>query len=188
MLSVKSETISGFNALLEEQKKIAKEARLTLALFNDTVELICDNVPIANAHPLSSESYQPHGGTALSDAIGRIIPAIGKHASRLSSVLVIIITDGGENTSQGFAISDVHRMVSYRQSYHRWLFLFFGPKSAETYARQIGIPQDHIFAFNADSSGITELMRRLGSSIAAYRLGDPTFALRLRDQSEEENN
>jgi hypothetical protein len=49
------------------------------------------------------------------------------------------------------------------------------------YALAIGIPQDHVFAFDADASGITEIMRRIGSSVSAYRLGDRHFALRLRN-------
>ena len=73
-------------------------------------------------------------------------------------------------------------MIAYQQANHKWKFLFLGPQSARWYARQIGIPQDHVFAFNADASGINELMQRLGSSVAAYRLGDPNFILRLQDK------
>jgi uncharacterized protein YegL len=188
MQPVKTQTIDGFNALLKEQQQIAKEAQLSLALFNDTVTLIHDNVPIADAPSLCPATYQPAGGTALSDAIGRTIQAIGKRASRLSSVLIVIITDGDENMSREFTISDIQRMIEYRQSKHHWQFLFLGPKSARSYALAIGIPPDHIFAFDADRSGITDLLRRLGSAVTAYRLDDPTFALRLCDQPSGENN
>jgi uncharacterized protein YegL len=177
---IKTQTIDGFNALLKEQQQIAKEARLSLALFNDTVTLVHDNVPIADAPVLCPATYQSGGGTALSDAIGRTIQVIGQRASRLSRVLIVIITDGDENMSREFAVSDVQRMIGYRQSNHHWQFLFLGPEHAEVYARRVGIPQDHVFAFDTDAAGITELMRRLGSSVVAYRLGDPNFVLRLQ--------
>jgi hypothetical protein len=68
----------------------------------------------------------------------------------------------------------------YRQSNHDWQFIFLGPQSARHYARMLGIPEDHIISFDADSSGITRILDRLGTSLEAYRHGDPNFVLRLQ--------
>ena len=68
--------------------------------------------------------YIPDGGTALDDAIGRTIQAIGRKATRLTPVVVIIITDGGDTSSRQFSTADVRQMVSYRRRSHDWEFLF----------------------------------------------------------------
>ncbi|PYK18086.1 MAG: hypothetical protein DME55_07655 [Verrucomicrobia bacterium] len=180
MEAIKAETINGFNTLLAKQRQIQQDATLSLALFNDSVALIYDAVPIADVHPLTIESYAPRGTTALNDAIGMMVQALSKRASRLTPTLVIIVTDGDENSSRSFSDEHVRQMVRYRQSGHDWNFVFLGPISAHNYARSLGIPDDCIVDFDADATGITQIMDRLGSSLAAYRLGDRDFTLRLR--------
>ena len=181
MASIKSETIAGFNALLKEQQKLEQAALLSMSLFNDVITLLRNGVPIAQAPLLSPENYQPRGGTALNDALGRMIGTIGERASRLSRNLIAIITDGQETASHEFSAIDIRRMIGYRRERHSWTFVFFGPSSARTYARSIGILDEFIFDFDA-ASGITAMLRRLGSAVTAYRLGDPNFALRLCDK------
>jgi Mg-chelatase subunit ChlD len=180
MESIRAETIGGFNRLLEQQKRIDQAANLSLALFNDRITLVYDAVPIADVPLLSVESYAPQGGTALNDAIGLTVQALGKRASRLTPSLVIIITDGDENSSREFSTEHIRQMISYRRGNHDWEFLFLGPRSGVAYARSIGIAEDHIIGFDADSTGITRILDRLGTSLEAYRHGDPNFVLRLQ--------
>jgi hypothetical protein len=187
MASIKSETIDGFNALLREQERLEQAALLSVALFNDAVTLLHDGVPIARVPFLGSETYQPRGGTALNDALGRMVQTIGERASRLSRTLIAIITDGQDTASHTFSVMDVRRMVGYRRERHDWVFVFFGPSSARTYARSVGIPDDHIFDFDATSE-IAATLQRLSAGLEAYRLDDPHFALRLCDRPKAENN
>jgi uncharacterized protein YegL len=179
MSSIKSETISGFNALLKEQQNLERDALLSVALFNDAATVLHDGVPIARVSLLSPETYQPRGGTALNDALGRMIGTIGERASRLSRNLIAIITDGQDTASHEFSVMDIRRMIGYRRERHSWTFVFFGPSSARRYARFIGIPDEFIFDFDV-ASEITTTLGRLSAGLADYRLGRGDFILRLK--------
>ena len=103
---------------------------MSLALFNDTSRLLYDALPIAEAPPLTRELYKPSGNTALNDAIGQMIRAIGKRAKRQTRVLIAILTDGAENASRKFSKADILQMITYRRTTYDWQFIFIGPPEA----------------------------------------------------------
>ena len=154
---------------------------MSLALFNDTSRLLYDALPIAEAPPLTRELYKPSGNTALNDAIGQMIRAIGKRAKRQTRVLIAILTDGAENASRKFSKADILQMITYRRTTYDWQFIFIGPPEALDYALSIGIPKSNVVSFSADAAGITAIMARLSKSMKAYQLGDRRFALKLRN-------
>jgi uncharacterized protein YegL len=182
MNALVDEAILGFNTLLDEQRNLKTlTANFSLELFNHTVKLLFDAVPIAQLPPLTRQLYLPAGGTALNDAIGSMIRAIGKRARRSTRVLVAILTDGAENSSQTFSQADILQMISYRRITYDWQFVFIGPPHAASYALSIGIPQSNIVSFNADGVGVRLVLDRLSKSMRAYQLGDRRYALRLRN-------
>jgi uncharacterized protein YegL len=175
MSSVRKETIEGFNKLLSKQKQLRGEAKVSLALFNDTVRFVYESLPMTEAPLLGFADYIPNGGTALNDAIGRTIQAIGRQATRLTPVLVTIITDGGDTNSCEFTAADIRQMVSYRRRSHDWEFIFLGPENARSYVSKIGIPPDCIFSFEAGADGIIRLLEGLSLCLADYRSGEPKY-------------
>jgi hypothetical protein len=93
----------------------------------------------------------------------------------------VILTDGEENQSQQHSRDDVRQMVTYRRLNHGWQFLFLGPESALDYASAIGIPKVNTAGFSTTPEGLRLMLERLSKSVAAYRLGDQRFALKLKD-------
>jgi hypothetical protein len=180
MNSIRNEVVEAVNKLIIEQQKINREALFNLMLFSDSLSLACDAVPLADVTPLTAETYAPNGGTALADAIGSMVQAIGKRAIRTSRVLIVIVTDGQENGSCQFSAGDIRDMIGYRRASHDWQFVFVGPASAFGYARSIGVPDKNIVELGSD---IGLLMNRLSKAIGAYLLGDSRYALRLRDRT-----
>jgi hypothetical protein len=73
-------------------------------------------------------------------------------------------------------------MVTYRRLTHGWQFLFLGPKRALSYALSIGIPKVNTAGFETTPEELRLMLERLSRSIAAYRLGDRQFMLKLRDK------
>jgi hypothetical protein len=186
MESLVNEAVDSFNALVSEQQKLqastgGTDSSFSLALFNDTVRLLYDAVPIAKVPPLTREFYAPAGGTALNDAIGQMIQAIGKRARRSSRVLIAILTDGNENTSHRFSESDIFQMITYRRTTYDWQFIFIGPPGSEAYALSIGIPKSNVVSFSTDATGIKTVMARLSKGMKAYQLGDRRYMLKLRN-------
>jgi hypothetical protein len=179
MDSLRTEAIDGVNHLLSEQ---SADSLFSLTLFNDRVSLVHAAVPIRDVPALTRETYVPQGGTALNDGIGTTIQCVGRHASRLSPALVAIVTDGGENSSSKFTLSDIGQMVGYRQGVHNWAFVFLGPVSARYYAQSIGIPAENFVSFTASAAGLKTILDRLSKAAAAFSLGDRNYILRLKDK------
>ena len=64
MGSIREDTIGGFNAFLEDQRKLPGECRVSLVQFDtaDPQEVTVDAVPVAEAPALTPETYCPRGG------------------------------------------------------------------------------------------------------------------------------
>ena len=73
MGGLETDTIGGFNAMLERQKKAEGEALLSTLLFSNETEVLHDRADIRQVEPLSLQDYRVGGSTALLDAIGGAI-------------------------------------------------------------------------------------------------------------------
>jgi uncharacterized protein YegL len=127
-----SETINGFNATIEKQKQEDGEALVTVVLFDDKYEVLHDGVDIKSIPVLTGAQYFVRGYTALLDAIGRTINTVGTRLKntpedeRPSKVLLIITTDGQENSSHEFTQDQVRLMIEHQKTKYNWEVLFIG--------------------------------------------------------------
>lgn len=76
MGTIQNDTIGGVNRFIEDQRKAPGEASFTLVQFDDQYEPGA-LANIKDAPPLTRETYQPRGWTALHGAIGRTVADIG---------------------------------------------------------------------------------------------------------------
>ena len=160
MAGLEDDTIGGFNAMLEKQKKQAGDCTVTTVLFDDHYELLHDRIPMSGITPLTDKDYYVRGCTALLDAIGRTINKIGsaqKHTAddeRAEKVLVIIITDGHENASREYGNELVKTMIERQKERYGWEFLFLGANidAVETAAR-FSIEPDRAANYHSDAEG-----------------------------------
>jgi uncharacterized protein YegL len=77
MSGLESDTIGGFNSMLEKQKRETGEALVSVVLFDDRSEVLYDRVDIRKIEPMNDNQYFVRGCTALLDAIGGAIHHIG---------------------------------------------------------------------------------------------------------------
>ena len=68
MSGLESDTIGGFNAMIEKQKKAPGEALVSTILFDNVSEVIHDRVNIRDIKPMTDSEYCVRGCTALLDA------------------------------------------------------------------------------------------------------------------------
>lgn len=147
MNDIRSDAIGGFNTFLDDQQKLDEgECILTFAQFDDVYEIVHDGVPIKDVPPLTAETYEPRGSTALFDAVGKTINSVGNRLAQLpeekrpSKVLVVILTDGHENASREFNRQQVSDMVTKQRDQFSWEFIFLGAGiDAFAAGHQIGI-------------------------------------------------
>lgn len=120
----------GFNAYLDGLKADSDIAyRLTVTVFDTAFESLAVDVALADVPQLDSSNYRPRGGTALNDAIGKTLGEFAaKHGKvrKHERVLVVIQTDGYENSSVEFTTDQVRKMIAERDASDRWGFVFLG--------------------------------------------------------------
>ncbi|WP_252504376.1 vWA domain-containing protein [Sporosarcina sp. Marseille-Q4943] len=160
MSGLESDTIGGYNAMLEKQKKGPGEAVITTVLFDDGYELLHDRITLRSIKPMTDHEYFVRGTTALLDAVGKTIVTLSnaqKRAAeeeRAENVMVVITTDGMENASREFTYEKVRNMIEHQKSNYGWEFLFLGANiDAISTANLFGIEEDRATNYFADSDG-----------------------------------
>jgi uncharacterized protein YegL len=118
--------IGGFNTYIAELKKdAAMEYLLTLTLFDtDFVEAYLAE-PLSKVQDLDTKTYQPGGGTALNDAIGRTIKLVEGDSRNADKIITVIMTDGEENSSHEYSTEAVKQLIE-RKEKDGWAFIFLG--------------------------------------------------------------
>jgi len=177
MSGLESDTVGGFNSLLEKQRKEEGEAVVTTVLFDSEYELLHDRINIRGIAPITEKEYFVRGSTALLDAIGKTINKIGnvqKHTGedlRADKVLFVIITDGMENASTEFSSSQIKKMVELQKERYGWEFLFLGANidAVET-ASHYGIHKDRAVRYCADSVGTSLNFEEVSNAVSAMRV------------------
>ena len=178
MSGLETDTIGGFNSMLEKQKKESGEAFVTTVLFDDKYELLHDRYDIKGVNLLTEKEYYVRGSTALLDAIGITINNIGKALSdtneedRPGKVLFVIITDGMENSSREFSYEKVKEMVEHQKSKYSWDFIFLGANiDAIKTANSFGISADMATNFVSDSVGTQLNYKIVSEVVSSFRKG-----------------
>ncbi|MBO5129742.1 MAG: VWA domain-containing protein [Oscillospiraceae bacterium] len=180
MAGLEADTIGGFNAMIEKQKRQEGDAYISTVLFDSISEVIHDRVKLEEVRPLTGQDYEVRGCTALLDAIGGAIHHIGnihKYARREDvpeRTIFVITTDGMENASRRYNSRKVKEMIVRQQEKHGWEFLFLGANidAVET-AVQFGIGADRAVNYHADSVGTRLNYDVVGDAICQFRCSEP---------------
>ena len=176
MSGLESDTIGGFNAMLEKQKKEAGEALVSTILFDDQYELLHDRYDIQKVKPVTSEEYFVRGSTALLDAIGTTIHRIGNaqkyavESQKADKVVVVITTDGMENASREYNYATIQKMITRQKAKYGWEFIFLGANiDAIATAASFGIDAEHTSNFHADKVGMENTFASMSEYITNTR-------------------
>lgn len=176
MAGLESDTIGGFNAMLQKQKAVDGPCRITTALFDHRYELLHDRIDIQAVSPMTGKDYSVGGSTALLDAIGRTIQklaAVQKNTAeeyRAENVMFVIITDGAENASREYSSTQVKAMIQQEKEKYGWEFVFLGANidAVET-AGRFGIPADRAADYVPDRAGTALNFQMMSETVTAFR-------------------
>ena len=164
MSGLAADTIGGFNELIEKQKKIEGDAYVTTVLFDHEYEVLHDHVALEEVAPLTDKEYFARGSTALLDAVGRTIDAVGARLAataedeRPEHVVFVITTDGRENSSREYTAKRVRGMIEHQQQKYSWQFVFLGANmDAVSEARKLGISAKYAADFTPSHSGVRKM-------------------------------
>ncbi|NLH00411.1 MAG: VWA domain-containing protein [Clostridiales bacterium] len=176
MSGLETDTIGGYNSMLEKQKALEGECYITTVLFDNNYELLHDRIDIKAVSPITEKEYQVGGSTALLDAIGRTISKIGnaqKHTAedyRAEKVLFVIITDGEENSSREYSAEKIKAQIERQKTKYGWEFIFLGANiDAVQTASRFGIAPDRAQNYHAASEGVELNFRVMSEAVATFR-------------------
>ena len=183
MAGLEGDTIGGFNAMIEKQKREPGEAYISTVLFDNTSEVVHDRVKLEDIRPMTDRDYYVRGCTALLDAIGGAIHHIGnihKYAREEDvpeHTLFVITTDGMENASSRYDSHQIKAMIQRQKEKYGWEFLFLGANidAVET-AGRFGIGADRAVNYHADPQGTQLNYDVVSEAICQVRCSAPLQA------------
>ena len=192
MGGLESDTIGGFNSMLAKQKREPGACLVSTVLFDNTVEVIHDRVPLERVPELTDREYFVRGCTALLDAVGGAIHHIGnvhKYArpeDRPEQTLFVITTDGLENASKRYDYDRVKAMIERQKEKYGWEFLFLGANiDAAKEAARFGIKADRAVRYQCDSVGTALNYEVISKAVTCARESMPLTAS-WKDQIEKD--
>ena len=183
MAGLEKDTIGGFNAMLEKQKREPGKALVSTVLFDNTADVIHDRLPLHRVPKLTDREYYVRGCTALLDAVGgaiRHISTIHKYAreeDRPEKTIFVITTDGMENASRRYDYEAVKQMIQRQKEQYGWEFLFLGANiDAAREAARFGIGEDRAANFHCDSKGTALNYEVISETVCSFRAEQPIAA------------
>ena len=178
MAGLEEDTIGGFNAMLEKQRRHDEETLVSTVLFDTQCTVLHDRLPLDKVPPLTRESYSVGGCTSLLDAVGGAIHHIGnvhKYARREDvprRTLFVITTDGLENASRRYTYEKVRAMIEKEKAKYGWEFLFLGANmDAAAEAKRFGIGADRAASYRCDKQGTALNYEVIGDAVMKVRCG-----------------
>lgn len=161
MDAMRREAVDMFNdqvkVINENAGKI--ETRVSLVTFNDMVSKpeIWLAAP-GELKPLTIAQYEPHSGTAMYDAVGMTIDKlleVDDASDDSVAFLMIILSDGMENSSKKFTANDILEKVQKCEATGRWTFTYIGAnQNLAELSKHIGIKESNMALFQATGDGL----------------------------------
>lgn len=177
MSSCIEQTVEGVNNQIHRIKEVAEkfpeqELFTSLTLFNHDVVQVWNRKTIEELKELSYSDYRPDGTTSLLDAIGFSIKSlqdsIGKEvAQNLASVVVVIITDGYENSSTTYQLNQINKIIDELEKTGKWTFSYIGT-TIDTYevASTLSIKRGNTMLYDLNET--SSMYHKLSKNIMNY--------------------
>lgn len=176
MHSIAKDMEGALESFINDQKKISGECRVTFVRFDTEYELVFSGCLLENVPQMK---LQPRGGTALLDALGKIIIDNGirfklmKEEDRPEKVLTIVITDGEENSSREFSRAKIFEMINHQRSKYNWEFIYLGANQDSIAAtKDLGFDSLNVYNFHGSSKGTRHAVNVTSRAFASYRKGN----------------
>lgn len=164
----------GFNAYVAHLREDTTSAyRLTAVTFDTHVATLFTDVTLDQVPTLDATNYRAGGNTALYDALGvsldELTSALRREGKPFGEerALVIVMTDGEENSSQRFTKEQVVSAIKAREAAGTWTFVYLGAdQDAWAAAAGLGFAAGNVAGYAG--SGTLGVFRKLAYSTARY--------------------
>ena len=174
------QTCKGFNKFKEEQASQPGNAYMTLSVFDTSSKVRYSGTDMKLIDNLGTKTnpYNPSGGTALYDAVDDTITEVENwlHSNTTfkGQVLVVILTDGGENSSRRVQLKALNDRIADKKENHGWEFIFMGSGGA-AWTEGANLKTDATLAY-AGNANTYAAYTTMTSSVSASRATGQTVS------------
>ena len=173
MSIIRKQAFTGMNETLQTvrqmQKNFPDQVQFVTLLTFDSCHTTWhyDNASALKTKDLSWNAYNPGGGTPLYDAIGKGISKVNAQVEDGDHVLVTIITDGEENSSQEWTLKMIRTMIEKLKKQH-WTFTLIGTDNLDVEAMAHSFAIEEHLEFHQDMAGTKAMFARERRSRERY--------------------
>ncbi len=136
---------------------------------------------------ITAEDIKPHGSTALYYALSHFIDQIGQQLDTMKTekpgkVVIIVLTDGMENASEGIYSGESGRQIIQEKIVHQrekysWIFYFLGTNfDAIAFGKGLGIDPNTCINYGNTSVGCTNVLRSTSQALNRVRFATSAAA------------
>lgn len=179
MASIKSDTIGGVNEFIQKQKEDENyQITFSLSQFDHEYEILREAEDVRYFKELTNETFLPRGGTALRDAISKILADTRKYINSLpeikipQKVMIIIVTDGEENSSKEVSDSEVRKMIEDYKNDLKWEIIFLSSDIQATTQARVDYGFAQKMSANFDANNISEGYTSFTRNIDSYKMSN----------------
>jgi len=186
MAAIRDDMVGGLQSLLAAQAELPGTLTVDIVTFDDEIEH-----QAVFADPATVQvRLEPRGMTALLDALGEslegfrsALEALPAHA-RPSTVQVVVVTDGHENSSRRYTRDQVKRLIADLTAEWKWDFVYLGAnQDAITVGVDLGFDAGSSMTYTTDYQSVGATSDVLHRYMSDVRVGSRReFAAEERDR------
>lgn len=183
-------------ASIKQHAKKGGNTFVSLILFDDNIDILYENRPVADVAMLELNDYVMGGNTALRDAMLTAIETMeGKlNDKKNQGFLTVLISDGQENAS-GTPADQLKRRINELEGSDKWTFTYMldghSWEEAREFANATGIAVGNLSTYTSTSKGMDSAGSVVRGATANYMssrlLGDQSVKTFYNDGSGAES-
>jgi len=150
-----------------------QETLVTLRTFSsyvDSPEAFA--IDIKEVDDWAIDDYTTGGSTALNDSIGytiRDLKRVKGANNKNTSFLLIVVTDGEENSSDEFTSRAIKNKIAEVQATDRWSVVCLVPPNHKSIVtRNLGVPPGNVREWEQSEAGFEDMSRNVGAGLQSY--------------------
>ena len=175
--------------LMQDQAKEPGTCLVDVVTFDTEVDVVYDS---ADPLEVNDQVIKPRGNTALNDAIGIGVTRLGDklrlmpEEERPATVIVVVVTDGMENSSMDWTHAQVRKLVERQTNTYNWTFMYLAANvDAFATGKGYGFAKGQTIAFAASADSVQSVYSGLSANATRARRGDTAgFTQDERDAAE----
>lgn len=187
MAPIADDVKKGLAAFIAEQAKAPGDCTFSLTDFDTEHRTV---IEWADIKAVGEIPFMPRGGTALNDAVCFAVDGLGKRLAALpeekrpSKVIVVVQTDGQENSSIKHSLADVKARIERQRSQFAWDFVFLGANiDAFAAGASMGVGFYQTATWNATAAGVASTYAVTSNAVLRSRVTGQSFGYTTDEQT-----